>query len=154
MMSEVNMKRILAVPLLCALVLATPAHAQQATQAEREAMYEAYVNFASHVKGGSITPRWMADGSSFWYAEGTPEATTIWKVDPRENTRVPLKRRARSAPIGRPGPLRSASGRTSSIWTRTRSTTSAIRARIWHVIQGGSVVDREALLEADERGSP
>ncbi len=64
--------------------------ARQSKQAEREAMYYRYLEFASYVKGGSIQPHWMADGSSFWYAEGAPANTVIWKVDPRANTKTPL----------------------------------------------------------------
>ena len=30
------------------------------------------VMFLTVVKGGSIEPHWMAEGSSFWYAEGDP----------------------------------------------------------------------------------
>ena len=32
----------------------------------------------------------MADGSSFWYAEGAPANTVIYKVDPEANTKTPL----------------------------------------------------------------
>jgi hypothetical protein len=35
-------------------------------------MYYPYLEFPSLVKGGSIEPHRMADGSSFWYAEGDP----------------------------------------------------------------------------------
>ncbi len=63
---------------------------QEVAQAEREAMYYRYLGFASYIKGGSITPHWMADGSSFWYAEGPPTNTVIWKVDPKANTKAPL----------------------------------------------------------------
>jgi len=42
------------------------------------------------VKGGSIEPHWMADGSSFWYAEGAPQNTVIYNVDPKANTKTPL----------------------------------------------------------------
>ncbi len=59
-------------------------------RAEREAMYRRYLEFASYVKGGSITPHWMADGSSFWYVEGAPANTVIYKVDPKANTKTPL----------------------------------------------------------------
>ena len=64
-------------------------------QAEREAMYYRYLEFASSVKGGTITPHWMADGSSFWYAEDAPANTVIWKVDPKANTKTPLFDKAR-----------------------------------------------------------
>ncbi|MCH7603603.1 MAG: hypothetical protein IIB54_12635, partial [Planctomycetes bacterium] len=63
-----------------------PGPDQQGGPSEREAMYYRYLEFASYVKGGSIEPHWMADGSSFWYAEGSPENTVIWKVDPNANT--------------------------------------------------------------------
>ncbi len=64
--------------------------AQDAKLSEREAMYYRYLGFASLVKGGSIEPHWMADGSSFWYAEGVPDKTIIYKVDPKSNTKEPL----------------------------------------------------------------
>jgi len=81
---------------ICAFVVASlvlvaaSAHGQQTQQSEREAMYRRYLEFPSYVKGGSITPHWMADGSSFWYAEGAPANTVIYKVDPAANTRAPL----------------------------------------------------------------
>ena len=78
------------------LVLITqPVNAQPKNQSEREAMYYRYLEFASYVKGGSIEPRWMADGSSFWYAEGVPANTIIWKVDPNTNTKTALFNTAR-----------------------------------------------------------
>jgi dipeptidyl aminopeptidase/acylaminoacyl peptidase len=74
--------------LLCLAVIAPLVRAQEGEQSEREAMYYRYLEFASYVKGGSIQPHWMADGSSFWYAEGSPANTVIWKVDPRANTKT------------------------------------------------------------------
>ncbi|MGH2397404.1 MAG: DPP IV N-terminal domain-containing protein, partial [bacterium] len=62
----------------------------EAGQSEREAMYYRYLEFASLVKGGSVQPHWMADGSSFWCAEGSPADTVIYKVDPKANTKTPL----------------------------------------------------------------
>jgi hypothetical protein len=32
----------------------------------------------------------MADGSGFWYAEGAPDKTVIYQVDPNANTKTPL----------------------------------------------------------------
>jgi len=72
------------------MLIAPQMRAQGASQAEREAMYTRYLNFASYVRGGTIEPHWMADGSSFWYAEGVPENTIIYKVDPEANTKTPL----------------------------------------------------------------
>ena len=73
-------KDTMVVVLVVGLLVSAPlAHAQEAEptaaevkQAEREAMYYRYLEFASYVKGGTIQPHWMADGSSFWLAEGAP----------------------------------------------------------------------------------
>ncbi len=85
------MKRASFVTIVLALaIFADQVHAQQAQQSKREAMYYRYVEFPSYVKGGSVTAHWMADGSSFWYAEGAPDNTVIWKIDPKANTKTPL----------------------------------------------------------------
>ncbi len=76
--------------LLLAMMFAAIACAAEPTSSEREAMYYRYLEFASYVKGGSIEPHWMADGSSFWYAEGDPNNTIIYKVNPEANTKTPL----------------------------------------------------------------
>ncbi len=68
-------------PLVCA---------QEAELSEREAMYYRYLEFPSYVKGGSVEPHWMADGSSFWYAENAPANTVIYKIDPQANTKTRL----------------------------------------------------------------
>lgn len=73
-----------------ALLAFHPLLAQETDQSEREAMYHRYLDFSSYVKGGTVEPHWLADGSSFWYAEGEPENTVIWKVDPEANTRTRL----------------------------------------------------------------
>jgi len=72
------------------IIIAPLAGAQETKQSDREAMYDRYLDFTSYVKGGSIEPHWMADGSSFWYAEGAPANTVIYEVDPKANTRMPL----------------------------------------------------------------
>ncbi len=77
--------------LVTGIVAAAPlAHAGEPTRSEQEAMYYRYLEFPSYVKGGYIEPHWMADGSSFWYAEGAPDNTVIWKVDPNANTKTAL----------------------------------------------------------------
>ncbi len=76
--------------LLCLVVIAPLVSAKEGEQSEREAMYYRYLEFPSYVKGGSIQPHWVADGSSFWYAEGAPANTVIYKVDPEANTKTPL----------------------------------------------------------------
>ena len=86
-----RLSRALVVILFVGLVvIATPVLAQETPQSEREAMYYRYLEFASYVKGGNVDPHWMADGSNFWYAEGAPENTVIYQVDPQANTKVPL----------------------------------------------------------------
>ncbi|MFC2165328.1 DPP IV N-terminal domain-containing protein [Acidobacteriota bacterium] len=76
--------------ILYALLCSSPIQAEITTQTEREAMYDKYLKFPSYVKGGTVSPHWMGDGNSFWYAEGAPENTVIYKVDPEANSRVPL----------------------------------------------------------------
>ena len=79
---------LLATGLLAAVPLA---RSDEPGQSEREAMYYRYLEFPSlMIKGGSIEPNWMADGSSFWYADGAPDNTIIYKVDPKTNTKAPL----------------------------------------------------------------
>ena len=83
-------RRATVIFLIIGLVVIAPfIGAQDTKQAEREAMYYRYLEFPYYVKGGSITPHWMADGSSFWFAEGVPENTVIWKVDPKANAKTP-----------------------------------------------------------------
>ncbi len=75
-------------------VIASLVRAQEPRQSEREAMFLRYEEWAEwawlHLEGDSIQPHWMADGSRFWYAEGGPANTVIWRVDPRANTKTPL----------------------------------------------------------------
>ena len=82
-------------PIVCAVIglvlVAQPVNAQPKDQSPREDMYRRYLEFPSYVKGGAIDPHWMADGSSFWYAEGAPENTIMYKVDPvKGGTKTPL----------------------------------------------------------------
>ncbi len=83
-MLKSKMKSI-AILVLSVGVLANTAFSQDEKQSERKTMYYRYLKFASLVKGGSIQSYWMADGSSFWYAEGVPDKTIIYKVDPKAN---------------------------------------------------------------------
>ena len=71
------MQRSIIIFLYCLTLMAASVHAQEARQSEREAIYYRYLEFRSYVKGGSIEPHWMADGSSFWYAEGATNMPTI-----------------------------------------------------------------------------
>lgn len=75
------------IAIVCVSLFVFPLQAKKNQQAEREAMYEKYLIFPSHVKGGTVTPHWMSDGRCFWYAEGAPANTVIYKVDPEANTK-------------------------------------------------------------------
>ncbi len=86
-----NLREKSLIALLVGLVVMAPfMSAQEAKQSEHEAMYQRYAQFASYVKGGFVEPHWMADGAAFWYAEGPPANTVIWKVDASANTKTPL----------------------------------------------------------------
>ena len=56
----------------------------------REDIYRRTWDIQSTIKGGTLAARWMADGNSFWYAEGSPDNTVIWKFDSATRTRTPL----------------------------------------------------------------
>ena len=71
-------------------LLLSASFAQNSAQSEQEEMYQRYLELGSYVKGGEVEPHWMADGSSFWYADGAPTDTVIWAVDPEANTKEPL----------------------------------------------------------------
>jgi len=85
-----TLSRLSAVIIPLLILVSLNISAQDSTQAEREEMYRRYLDFPKYVTGGKVEPHWMADGNSFWYAEGAPENTIIWKVDPVENTKKPL----------------------------------------------------------------
>ncbi|MBE3112189.1 MAG: DPP IV N-terminal domain-containing protein, partial [Acidobacteria bacterium] len=61
----------------------------------REAMYRRAWEIPSLIKGGVVTPRWMADGNRFWYAEGAPDHTVIYTFDPTTKAKAPLFETAR-----------------------------------------------------------
>jgi dipeptidyl aminopeptidase/acylaminoacyl peptidase len=56
----------------------------------REEMYRRYLGVPSLIRGGSIEPHWLPDGSRFWYAEGMPDRTVIYRIDPVVNSKQPL----------------------------------------------------------------
>ena len=58
--------------------------------ADREAAYQAYLDYQRMIDGGRVVPNWLPDGSTFWYETGGPNAREILKVDPAENTVEPL----------------------------------------------------------------
>lgn len=78
------------VPSILLAALAASLPADEIAHSDREEIYRRYREFPSLVVGGSVTAHWMADGSSFWYAEGAPAETVIYRVDPDENERTEL----------------------------------------------------------------
>lgn len=66
--------------LLFLVAVVPPASAQVAP--DQEAAYQRYLDFGSLIEGGRVTPNWMPDGNSFWYADGGPQHTIIHRVDP------------------------------------------------------------------------
>lgn len=70
------------------LIMWQPLFGQQ-TATDRGALYRSAVELSRQV-GGTVNPHWMADGSSFWYAEQTGTETLMWKVDPAANSREPF----------------------------------------------------------------
>ena len=87
--------------LLSAVVPATAA-AQESLDPERDEMYARYMAIPSLIEGGVICPdagplgaaacavNWMADGQSFWFAEGQPDQTVIQRTDPAAGVTEPL----------------------------------------------------------------
>lgn len=55
-----------------------------------EELCRRYLEFPALVKGGSVQPHWLEDGSNFWYTAGDGDSTVIYKVDPRANVKTPL----------------------------------------------------------------
>ncbi len=72
-------------PLLLVLAVLVPRASAQVAP-EQEAAYQRHLDFGLLIEGGSITPNWMPDGNSFWYAEGGPQNTVIHRVDPTTGT--------------------------------------------------------------------
>lgn len=84
------------------IALASSANAQESLDPERDAMYARYMAIPTLIKGGTICPdlgalggaacsvNWMADGQSFWFAEGQPDRTVIYRADPETGTTEPL----------------------------------------------------------------
>jgi hypothetical protein len=77
--------------LMVQLVSVTILTSQQSTEFQkRSELINRWTRVQSYIKGGNIQPHWMKDHNSFWYAEGAPDNTIIYKVDPKANTKTPL----------------------------------------------------------------
>jgi dipeptidyl-peptidase 4 len=73
--------------------------------------FERLMEPAGLIRGGTVTPKWMQDGASFWYTVGAPHDTQILRVDGTTGKVAPLFdvaaiRRAFAAIIGEEPPHR------------------------------------------------
>ena len=77
------------------------ARAQDYVDPAREELYGKYMQIPTLIEGGSVCPdagfqggpcqvNWMADGQSFWFVEGQPDQTVIYKADPTLGTTEPF----------------------------------------------------------------
>jgi len=57
---------------------------------EQQAMYEKVLDFPSLVKGGTVTPVWRQDGSSFVYLVKENGVSHFWEVDPVSGAKKPF----------------------------------------------------------------
>jgi dipeptidyl aminopeptidase/acylaminoacyl peptidase len=48
---------------------------------DRDALFTRYLAFSSLLRGGSVQPHWLADGTAFWYVDTSGEERQIWRVD-------------------------------------------------------------------------
>jgi dipeptidyl-peptidase 4 len=48
---------------------------------DQERVFNAYLRRHELVSGGSAPPNWTPDGTGFWFVEGAPEDTQIYRVD-------------------------------------------------------------------------
>ncbi len=86
-----NSGRFILIALVFILAISLPIRSGQDNDlSDRMAIYNAYLEFPSLVKGGIIEVHWMADGHSFWFAEGMPESITFYKVDPVKGSKERL----------------------------------------------------------------
>ncbi len=69
--------------------------ARAAVSADDEAAYQRYLDFSALVKGGRLTPNWLPDGASFWYAKGDPNERQLMKLDPATGAESPMFDNAR-----------------------------------------------------------
>src|SRR5579872_1947162 len=70
--------------------MAKPSLSSQLSETEREQLFFRQLQFDRLVRGGEVELNWLKDGNSFWYAEGGPNNTVIYRVDPEAKKRKPL----------------------------------------------------------------
>ena len=87
---------------LPACLIPTTTIAQESLDPQRDAMYARYMAIPTLIEGGTVCPdpgalggagcavNWMADGRSFWFADGQPDRTVIYRADPTTGSTEPL----------------------------------------------------------------
>lgn len=63
---------------------------QAAPTTDRRAVFEQYLKFDSLVPPDIVARGWLPDGSTLWYAQGTPTDVSIYRVDPLSNSKTAL----------------------------------------------------------------
>jgi dipeptidyl aminopeptidase/acylaminoacyl peptidase len=59
---------------------------QPATVLDRDKLFRQYLGSAALVRGGRVTPHWLADGRRFWYSTEAKDGTLFHLVDPQAKT--------------------------------------------------------------------
>lgn len=152
-----NRGRALPVVMAVWVCSAAVAKAQDDSSFVRDSMYRRYLAWPSLVKNWRITPRWMADSSSFWYEVDVGGDTLIYEMHPDSNALFVVEKPPPITPLagdpgdGVPGQTLSPNGtlsleiRNHDLWLRSvpddnlrRLTTNGAREHGWTV--GGSFV--------------
>ncbi|MEO8449939.1 MAG: DPP IV N-terminal domain-containing protein [Gemmatimonadota bacterium] len=142
----------------CAALAALPvcSRAQQAAPNHRDAVYRAVLEFPSLVKGGVVVPQWMADSSSFWYADSMPDRTVIYRVDARKNERTPLfdtprLRRSLASALGHEPPYAGLPFSAFTFANAERSVRFSLEGRDWLLDRDSYQITPAAAVTAAER---
>ena len=123
------------------LISGLSAQASSSSTLARDSVLRRWRDLTSLIKGGSVQPRWMADGQSFWYVDSTPDRTVALRVDLRQNVVAPLLdvarvRRTMATALGHEPPYSGLPFTTFSFVEGERAIRFALESRDW-------ILDRE-----------
>lgn len=135
------MRRTVAIGLAVLAARAADVNAQMGELGD--SVYRRLLAFSTLVKGGSITPNWMADRRSFWYVEGAPARTRFLRIDPTTGAATPLfdiprLRTALASQLGHNPPYEGAPFETFSFVDQERAITFALEGSMfrWEIASG------------------
>jgi len=102
----------------------------------RDSVYRRFLDLPSLARGGTIQPRWMADGVRFWFVDSAPDRTRLTLVDPKARTRASLvdPERARAAigkALGYEPPYRGLPGTGFTLVDQERGLRFSLDGREW-----------------------